>query len=260
MQWLSCLLLLIVTITETYGVESSSPLYTYQIVNIYPHDPTAFTQGLSYHQGFFYESTGLYGRSSLRKVDLKTGKVLQNYQLQSDYFGEGLTLWQNHIVQLTWKNRLGFIYDPQTFRKLRSFSYDTEGWGLTHDGQKLIMSDGSHRLYFLHPSTFKQLGSIEVKDHSIPISELNELEYIEGEIFANVWQSDQIVRISPQTGQVLGRIDLRGIVDSQPWVTQQSAQNVLNGIAYDVEGKKLFITGKCWPHVFEIKLLLSSTP
>lgn len=260
MQWLSLLFLFMAMMTETYSAKSPSPIYTYRLVKTYPHDPTAFTQGLIYHQGFLYESTGLYGHSSLRKVELKTGKVLQNYQLQSDYFGEGITLWQDHILQLTWKNQLGFVYDQQTFRKLKTFSYTTEGWGLTHDGQNLIMSDGSHRLYFLHPNTFKPLGSIEVMDHLTPISKLNELEYIEGEIFANIWQSHKIARISPQTGQVLGWIDLSGIVDSQAWVTQQSTQNVLNGIAYDIEGKRLFITGKRWPHVFEIKLLLSPTP
>ena len=257
MPWL-LFFFLVMKISETYGTPSSLPVYTYQIVNTYPHDPTAFTQGLIYDQGVLYESTGLSGYSSLRKVELKTGKVLQIYPLQSNYFGEGLTLWHGRLFQLTWKNHVGFIYDRQTFQKLKIFSYDTEGWGLTHDSQKLIMSDGTHRLYFFDPHTFKKLGSIEVKDQRIPISQLNELEYVEGEIFANVWQSDRIARISPQTGQILGWIDLSGIIDSQPWVTQQSAQNVLNGIAYDTEGKRLFITGKRWPHIFEIKL--SSTP
>ncbi len=230
----------------------ATPIYTYRIINTYPHDAQAFTQGLIYHNEHLYESTGLWGRSSLRKVELKTGKVLQIKKLQRHFFGEGITRWQNKIIQLTWRSRIGFVYRTETFENLESFAYKTEGWGITHDGQKLIMSDGSDNLYFLNAKTFEKIGQIQVRDKNQPIFNLNELEYIEGEIFANVWQSDYIARISPTTGQVLGWIDLTGLLEIAP---SKRHENVLNGIAYDNLGKRLFVTGKLWPKLFQIQIV-----
>ncbi|MEM8675554.1 MAG: glutaminyl-peptide cyclotransferase [Cyanobacteria bacterium P01_G01_bin.67] len=221
----------------------------YNVVQTYPHDPQAFTQGLIYDRGELYESTGLRGRSSVRQVELATGKVLQINELEDRYFGEGLTLWQDRLLQLTWVSQTGFIYDRQTLQELGSFSYPTEGWGLTHDGQELIMSDGSDRLYFLDPETWQETRRIQVKDRRQSIDKLNELEYVQGEILANIWMSDRIARISPQTGLVLGWIDLTGIINPLP-TPQRDA--VLNGIAYDEESDRLFVTGKLWSKLFEI--------
>jgi len=240
--------ILMIVLNPVYG----TPQYTYRIVNTYPHDPLAFTQGLLYYQGFLYESTGLQGASSLRKVDLSKGKILKINQLSENFFAEGIALWRDRIIQLTWRNHLGFVYNRQTFQKLNTFSYDTEGWGLTQDGQKLIMSDGSDKLYFLEPNTFQKIGFIEVKDQTTPVFKLNELEYIKGEIFANVWQSNKIARISPKSGQVLGWIDLSGLSKLS---MGNNPQRVLNGIAYDDEGQRLFVTGKWWSQLFEIELL-----
>ncbi|MEO0835540.1 MAG: glutaminyl-peptide cyclotransferase [Cyanobacteria bacterium J06642_3] len=222
---------------------------SYDIVHTYPHDPQAFTQGLIYDQGELYESTGLRGRSSLRRVELATGKVLQINNLDDRYFGEGMTLWQDRLIQLTWVSQTGFVYDQATLKQLATFNYSTEGWGLTHNGQELIMSDGSDTLYFLDPNTFQETRRIQVKDRRQSIAKLNELEYINDEILANVWMSDRIARISPQTGQVLGWIDLSGIINPAP--TPQT-DAVLNGIAYDQEGDRLFVTGKLWSKLFEI--------
>ena len=221
----------------------------YQIVNTYPHDDNAFTQGLVYHDGDFYEGTGLRGRSSLRRVDLETGQVLQRISLDNKYFGEGITLYEDQLIQLTWQAKTGFVYDRESFAQLKEFNYSTEGWGLTHDGQNLIMSDGSNILFFLDPETFEQVKRIEVSDRNEPVDKLNELEYINGEIYANVWLSDRIARISPQTGQVLGWIDLSGLRDSN---LASNTDAVLNGIAYDAEEDRLFVTGKLWPNLFEI--------
>ncbi|MEN8220397.1 MAG: glutaminyl-peptide cyclotransferase [Pseudomonadota bacterium] len=239
---------LVTIFSKVYG----APVYSYRIINTYPHDPQAFTQGLIYHNDHLYESTGLWGRSSLRKVALMSGKVLQIRGLQRHLFGEGITRWQNQIIQLTWRSRIGFVYRSKTFEELGHFSYNTEGWGITHDGQKLIMSDGTDKLYFLNAKTFEKMGHIEVRDKNKPIFRLNELEYVEGEIFANVWQSDYIVRISPLTGQVLGWIDLSGLLEIEP---SKRDENVLNGIAYDGLGKRLFVTGKFWPKLFEIEVV-----
>lgn len=222
----------------------------YNIVQTYPHDAQAFTQGLIYDQGELYESTGLYGKSSLRRVELKTGKVLQIYDLDDRYFGEGLTLWQDRLIQLTWISQTGFVYDQKTFEQLASFTYPTEGWGLTDNGQELIMSDGSDTLYFLDPDTFQPTKRLKVSDRSRPIAKLNELEYVNGEILANIWLSDRIARISPQTGEVLGWIDLAGIIKPKPLPKNDA---VLNGIAYDAAGDRLFVTGKLWSKLFEIK-------
>lgn len=222
----------------------------YKVIQTYPHDPNAFTQGLVFDQGKLYESTGLEGKSSIRKVDLATGKVLQISNLDDRYFGEGITLWQDRLIQLTWVSKKGFVYDQKTFQQLATFSYPTQGWGITHDNQDLIMSDGTSTLYFLNPDTYKETRRIQVKDHELPIDRLNELEFVNGEIWANVWMSDRIARIDPKTGVVTGWIDLTGIIDPAATPTQDA---VLNGIAYDPESDRLLVTGKLWPKLFEIK-------
>jgi glutaminyl-peptide cyclotransferase len=232
---------------------STALQYTYSVVNVYPHDTNAFTEGLVFENGFLYESTGLYGNSSLRRVDLETGEVLQLRTLQSRYFGEGIAIVANKIVQLTWQSHVGFVYDRATFSQLQEFEYPTEGWGLTHDGNRLIMSDGTSNLYFLDPLTFKRIGQVMVHDTE-PVTELNELEYIKGAVYANIWEQKKIAVINPQTGQVAAWIDLTGIQDSK----NQDPNNVLNGIAYDTNGDRLFVTGKMWPHIFEIKLIPSA--
>lgn len=224
--------------------------YSFKVVGSYPHDPKAFTQGLVYYKGFLYEGTGLNGSSELRKVELKTGKVLQRKALADKYFGEGIVLFEGKIYQITWKNKEGFIYDLNTFNPLGSFSYDTEGWGLTQDGKNLILSDGSERLYFLDPKTLRPERSVTVTLGGKPINNLNELEYIGGKIYANVWQTAQIVIVDPKSGVVEGIIDLRGLALLMP-----AGADVLNGIAYDPEGKRLFVTGKLWPLLFEIELV-----
>lgn len=230
----------------------STPIYTYKVLKVYPHDPEAFTQGLVYLDGALYEGTGLEGHSSLRRVDLETGEVLQQYDLPERYFGEGIAVLGQRIFQLTWRSHVGFVYGRAKFDKQREFPYATEGWGLTHDGKRLIMSDGTATLYFLDPDKLNQTGNVEVRDERGPVSRLNELEYVEGEIYANVWQTDRIARISPKTGQVLGWIDLRDLLSPADRVRQV---DVLNGIAYDAAGKRLFVTGKWWPKLFEIELV-----
>jgi glutamine cyclotransferase len=226
---------------------------SYQIIHTYPHDPNAFTQGLIYVDGHLYESTGLKGRSSIRMVDLTTGRVLQKYDLPAQYFGEGLTDWRSTLVQLTWQSHIGFVYDRFTFSLLRTFQYQGEGWGLTHDATQLILSDGTPYLRFLDPTTFRESRRIRVTDQAgHEVENLNELEYIHGEIYANIWQSDTIVRIYPRTGKVLGWIDLTGIIDKREL---RDPGAVLNGIAYDATRDRLFVTGKLWPKLFEIKIV-----
>ncbi len=231
---------------------SGKPLnYTYSIVHTYAHDPTAFTEGLVYSNGTLYESTGLVGASSLRKVDLETGTVLQKVSLGDDFFGEGITVLGDNILQLTWESEKGFIYDRASFNQTGEFAYRGEGWGLTYDGAKLIMSNGSSTLTFLDPETFKPIGTIDVRDGNTPISDLNELEYINGDVYANVWLQNRIAIISMQTGQIKGWLDLTGI-----YVVQNAdTENVLNGIAYDAQNQRLFVTGKRWSQLFEIKLV-----
>ena len=224
----------------------------YRILRTYPHDPHAFTQGLIYLDGYLYESTGLNGRSTLRKEDLETGRVLKEVSLPSQYFGEGLTNWGSTLIQLTWQSHVGFVYDRASFRVLRTFHYPREGWGLTQDGKHLILSDGSDTLHFLNPTTFAQTRSLRVRDHGTPVKELNEMEYIGGEIYANVWMTYKIARISPVTGDVLGWIDLSGIL---PEIFVRRPGEVLNGIAYDQASKRLFVTGKLWPRLFEIQVV-----
>ncbi len=229
------------------------PVQRYKIINIYPHDPKAFTQGLVYHQGVLYEGTGLEGQSSLRKVELETGKVLQIHRLAAQYFGEGIAIWQDKIIQLTWTSQVGLVYDLATFEQVGEFNYPTEGWGITHDGEKLIMSDGTDTLYFLAPDTFEKIGQVKVKYGNQPVHRLNELEYINGEVFANVWMTDFIVRIAPKTGQIVGVIDLSGLHHASGQKMQ--GNDVLNGIAYDPEADRLFVTGKLWPNLYEIELV-----
>ncbi|GGH11848.1 glutaminyl-peptide cyclotransferase [Silvibacterium dinghuense] len=225
---------------------------TYRIVHTYPHDPESFTQGLVFVDGHLYESTGLNGRSSLRMDDLETGHALQKLDIDPKYFAEGLTNWGSTLVQLTWKANTAFVYDRFSFRQLKTFHYDGEGWGLTQDGHSLILSDGTATLRFLNPETFAVRRRITVSDHGIPVKELNELEYIHGEIYANIWFQKRIARISPATGKVLSWIDLSGLV-ADAGVTDENA--VLNGIAYDAQHDRLFVTGKLWPKLYEIKIV-----
>ena len=227
------------------------PKYGYQIVNMLPHDPYAFTQGLVLADGKFLESTGQDGKSSLRSVDPATGKVLKKVDVSSPYFAEGIALLNGKIYQLTWQHQTGFIYDAQTFEKLGQFNYEGEGWGLTTDGKSLILSDGTNRLRFIDPSNFRVTRTIEVLDRQSPVLELNELEYVEGEIYANVWHDDRIATIDPQTGHVTAWINLAGLMPEGELTDQEA---VLNGIAYDPANKKLFVTGKLWPRIFEIKI------
>jgi glutamine cyclotransferase len=230
--------------------QQAAPVAGYKIIRTYPHDPEAFTQGLVYYNGFLYEGTGMVGRSSVRKVELKTGKVLQKIDVPAPYFGEGIALWKDKIIELTWQTRIGFVYDRESLRQTRTFTYPVEGWGLTHDGKRLIESDGTSTLYFWDPETFKELGRLQVKDHGRVVSNLNELEYIRGEIYANIWQTDRVARISPATGAVLGWIDLSGLLNA----SERSGVDVLNGIAYDAKTNRLFVTGKLWPKLFEIQV------
>lgn len=233
-----------------------TPEYTFKIVHAFPHDSAAFTQGLAYRDGFLYEGTGLKGASSLRKVRLETGEVLKRVDLAPDLFGEGITFYKDEIIQLTWLSQTGFVYDANDFRLLRRFSYKGEGWGLaTNDApnsNELFMSDGSAEIRVLDAATLNEKRRFTVRDGAKPIDQLNELEYVEGEIFANVWQTDRIARISPQTGKVLGWINLTGLLSP---MYRREGGAVLNGIAYDATRKRLFVTGKLWPTVFEIRLI-----
>ena len=250
-----CLLSLFICMIPASTIAATPATHSdlYRVIHTYPHDSNAFTQGLILVDGRLYESTGLNGKSSLRMVDLSTGQVLQKYDLPVEYFGEGLTAWGSTLIQLTWQAHRAFVYDRFSFSLQRTFAYEGEGWGLTHDKTRLILSDGTPYLRFLDPHSFKQTRRLRVTDESgHPVEKLNELEYVKGEIYANIWQSDEIVRISPRTGKVLGRIDLNGIIDKREL---ESPDAVLNGIAYDPTGDRLFITGKRWPKLFEIKLV-----
>ncbi len=235
-------------------VASNGPIIArevgYEVVNSFPHDPGAFLQGLVWHNGFF-ESTGQFGQSSLRRVEYATGKVLQRVNLDSQYFGEGLAMVDNRLFQLTWQSHRGFVYDRDSFKLLREFEYDTEGWGLTYDGKSLIMSDGTDVLTFYNPDSFKPTRKVSVRFNGTALSELNELEYIDGEIWANVWHSDRIFRIDPASGKVKSYLNLAGIL---PEEEKSDPEAVLNGIAYDPQGKRIFVSGKLWPRIFEIRL------
>jgi glutamine cyclotransferase len=229
---------------------STPTQYTYSVVNAFPHDTNAFTQGLVIDNGVLYEGTGLYGQSSLRRVQLETGEVLQLHALSNEFFGEGITVFGDKIIQLTWQSHKGFVYDKNSFDLLQNFSYPTEGWGITHNGTQLIMSDGTANLYFLDPETFERVGKIVVNDAG-PVTRLNELEYIKGEIYANIWQKEKIAIINPRTGNVRAWIDLTGIGDSE----STDIDSVLNGIAYDANQDRLFVTGKMWSKLYEIQLI-----
>ena len=228
---------------------ADAPVYGYRVVREYPHDPSAFTQGLVYVDGHLYESTGLEGASSLRQVDLETGKVIRRRSLGPDEFGEGLTDWGGRLLQLTWTGMRGFIYERASLAVSGTFRYAGEGWGLTHDGRRLILSDGTAALRFLDPETFREIGRLPVHDEGRAVPRLNELEYVRGEVYANVWQSDRVARISPETGAVLGWIDLTGLLGT---ADARHPVDVLNGIAYDPGRERLFVTGKWWPKLFEI--------
>jgi glutaminyl-peptide cyclotransferase len=231
-------------------VSTNIPVYTYQVVRTYPHDPAAFTQGLEFVNGVLYEGTGLNGRSSIRKVKLETGEVLQRRDISSEYFGEGITLWKNDLIELTWQSGIAFVYDVATFQERRTYQYLGEGWGLTHDGTNLIMSDGTDRLRLLDPATFAERRRIQVTAAGMPVRNLNELEVVKGEIFANVWQTNAIARIA-RDGGVVGWIDLSGLLSP----SERGGVDVLNGIAYDQARDRLFVTGKLWPKIFEIRLV-----
>jgi len=235
---------------------SKPAVFGYQVVKVYPHDRQAFTQGLQYVDGFLYEGTGQHGQSGIRKVRLETGEVVQHQPLDPKFFGEGITVWGETIIQLTWQAEMGFVYDRKTFKQLRTFRYPGEGWGLTHDGTRLIMSDGSPRgaLRYLDPRTLEERGRLVVRNAGKPVEHLNELEYVRGEILANIWQTTRIARISPKTGDVTGWVDLDGLLDP----SEAAGTDVLNGIAYDAAGDRLFVTGKYWPKLFEIKIVARS--
>ncbi len=232
------------------------PVYTYKVVNTYPHDQSAFTEGLVFEDGVLYEGTGLRGYSNLRRVKLETGEILQICELPPQFFGEGVTVYGNKIIQLTWQSHIGFIYDKYSFKLLQEFNYPDEGWGIAHDGKHLIMSDGTATLHFLDPETFEEISQIEVSANNTPVTRINELEYIQGEIYANIWQTERIARIDPLTGQVIGWIDLKGILSPEDG---SETVDVLNGIAYDLKNSRLFVTGKFWPKLFEIELIRQGT-
>ncbi len=223
------------------------------MLHVWPHERTAFTQGLLFLDGILLESTGLYGQSSLRKVDLETGNVVKRVEVPTQYFAEGLAALNSKLFQLTWQNQKGFVYDLASFRLEQEFSYQGEGWGLTTDGHLLIMSDGTDQIRFLDPGTFEEKRRVAVLAHGRPVLRLNELEYIKGEVFANVWGSDYVVRIDPATGKVVGVIDFTGLLAAQD---RTENTDVLNGIAYDAAGDRLFVTGKRWPKLFEVRLKL----
>jgi glutamine cyclotransferase len=226
------------------------PVLNVKLVRTYPHDPHAFTQGLEYYGGHLYESTGIAGQSTLRKVALSTGEVIQKVSLPPQYFGEGLTIFHGKIYQLTWLSKKGFIYDLRSFRQIGEFPYETEGWGLTHDDRSLIMSDGTNKIRYIDPVTFSVTRTIEVYAGGEGVANLNELEYVKGEILANIWHSPRIARVDPRSGQVLAWIDLTSIVSKE----RHGDESVLNGIAYDKTGDRLFVTGKNWSKLFEIKI------
>ncbi len=224
--------------------------YTYKLVNTWPHDTNAFTQGLLFTNGILFEGTGLAGQSTLRRVELATGKVLQHIALRPEYFGEGLALLGGKLFQLTWKHGKGFVYDAETFRLEREFRYEGEGWGLTTDGVHLILSQGTDRIRFLDPATAEVKRTLRVTHQGQPVTQLNELEYVEGEIFANLWPTEFVARIDPATGHVTGIVDFRGLLSPD----ERQKTDVLNGIAYDAAEKRLFVTGKWWPKLFEVRL------
>jgi glutamine cyclotransferase len=233
------------------GDAAKPPIFTYEVVNSYPHDDKAFTQGLQFYNGYLYESTGENGESSVRQVELQTGKVLKMTPLAADLFGEGLTIMNGKIYQITWNDHKAFTYDLNTLQKINEQAYQYEGWGLTSDGKNLIATDGSNKIRFLDPNSLQEVNSIEVKNRNSKIDDLNELEFIKNEIWANIWHKDMIVRVDPKDGKILAWVDLSGL---RPQETYRDNEAVLNGIAYDEQNDRLFVTGKRWPKIFEIKL------
>ncbi|MDD5168212.1 MAG: glutaminyl-peptide cyclotransferase [Syntrophales bacterium] len=248
---LSILLLPSLKVFAQGPVPGQTPFYRYQVVRSYPHDRQAFTQGLIFKDGALYEGTGLQGQSFLRRMDLKSGHVEKEVHLDSAYFGEGITAFADRIVQLTWQSHIGFVYDRKSFRLLSTFSYPSEGWGVTHNGKSIIMSDGTDVLHLLDIKSFRKTGSIRVHDERGFVTGLNELEYVKGEIYANIWPTDLIAIIDPRTGRVKARLNMENLLSKQDAI----GTDVLNGIAYDARGDRLFVTGKLWPKIFEIKLI-----
>jgi glutamine cyclotransferase len=248
--WLAAVLAL-GACSPTVPARAATPVYGYEVVRTYPHDPRAFTEGLFLRDGFLYESTGLEGASSIRKIVLETGSVENERSISSQFFGEGIIDWKDKLIELTWKNQVGFIYGIDDFETKGQFSYAGEGWALTRDDKRLIMSDGTSRLRFLDPETLKEIGGVTVTDQGKPVDQLNELEWVKGEVYANIWQTDRIARIDPATGHVTGWIDLTGLLPVQ----DRDRADVLNGIAYDAKADRLIVTGKLWPRLYEIRLV-----
>jgi glutamine cyclotransferase len=231
--------------------QTGVPEYTYEVIHVYPHDPMAFTEGLFYLDGFLYEGTGMEGESSIRKVRLETGEVVQKHDLKG-YFGEGIINWKDKLIELTYRAEVGFVYDLAGFGLERRFEYPGEGWALTQDGKRIIMSDGTAEIRFWDPETLRETGRITVTDQGLPVKNVNELEWIKGEIYANIWMTERIARIDPASGKVTGWIDLTGLLNPADRVPGQT--DVLNGIAHDAKADRLFVTGKRWPKLFEIRL------
>lgn len=239
-------------LTCAMASRAAVPTYGFDIVHTYPHDVSAFTEGLFYLNGYLYESTGLEHHSSIRKVRIETGEVVQKIDIPAQYFGEGIVNWQGHLISLTWKSQIGFVFDLNTFKLQRQFEYPGEGWALTRNDKQIIMSDGTSELRFLNPKTLAQTGRIQVTLEGKPLLNVNELEWVKGEIYANVWQTNWIVRIDPSNGRVIGLVNLTGLLQQSDVVVGRT--DVLNGIAYDAKGDRLFVTGKNWPKLFEIRL------
>ncbi|MBT8361454.1 MAG: glutaminyl-peptide cyclotransferase [Desulfobacterales bacterium] len=252
LRLIALLTILCLSIGCAHKTDTNPEKYTYRIVNSYPHDPEAFTQGLAWDKGFIFEGTGIYGHSSLRKQSLQTGRTEHKIDYQDDIFAEGVTVFDDKIYQLTWKNRLVFIYDKHDLSLIKKLNYPREGWGITHDSHNLIVSDGSSTLYFIDPETLTEVRRITVQQRSRTISALNELEYINGSVYANIWKSNRIVIISPSNGEVEGWIDLSGL-DKK--LSKDNSSGVLNGIMFDPDKQRLFVTGKLWPTLFEIELV-----
>lgn len=238
--------------TPSFRSTQGAPVYGFRVVNVFPHDPTAYTQGLVFHDGSLLESTGLNGQSSLRRVELSTGRVLKKVEMPREYFAEGIAVCGGKVFQLTWTSNKVFVYDVKTLDLVGETRYEGEGWGLATDGRQLILSDGTNRIRFIDPDGFKTVRAINVQDNGAPVLNLNELEFVKGEILANVWQTDRIARIDPASGRILGWIELAGLLPARE--RGADPENVLNGIAYDARGDRLFVSGKRWPKLFEIRV------
>ena len=243
--------IIVLTAWAQFAPDGEPEPWTFEIVATFPHAPAAFTQGLAIHDGRLYEGTGQYGESTLRRVDLATGRIEKTITLGNSYFGEGITIFGERLYQLTWQNNVALVYDLETFDRVGTYRYDGEGWGLTNDGTHLIVSDGSASIRFHDPETFEVVRRLSVQADGTPVISLNELEYINGEIWANLWYQDRIARISPETGAVLGWIDLSGLYPP----SRRASEDVLNGIAYDADADRLYVTGKNWPWLYEIDIV-----